>query len=318
MRISKVALPIWHTSVVLCFLLLSSCSKDGLNENEPPIIPTDNTARLAAKELYQDYYIPSKSNGQEAQWTGDVSNCNQGSIAQEVKDKIFMRIAYYRRAAGLNNTISENSSKSDKAQLAALMMKANNQLEHNPPNTWKCFSQDGKDGAGSSLLTMSKNAEAIDSYMRDQGANNGPVGHRRWLLWPRLQEIGIGNTNSTNAIWVLGNAGTAPTDAPEFIAWPHEGYVPDIMAFPRWSFSIKDADFSSTKVSMKDSNGSSISLDLEPLDTQFGDRTIVWVPEGIASNVSEDTTYTVTIKDVNVEGELKDYEYSVILFDPDN
>jgi len=318
MRISKVSFSKFYPTVFICLSLLVSCTKDAGNDSEQPIVPTDNAARLAAKNLYENLYIPSGSDGTETPWTGDEPNCTPGIVPQDIKDKIHMRLQYYRMAAGLNNTIEENDSKSDKAQQAALMMKANNELEHNPPDSWKCFSQDGKDGAGSSLLTMSKNAEAMDAYMRDQGANNGPVGHRRWLLWPRLQEIGIGNTNSSNAIWVLGNAGTAPSDAPEFIAWPPQGYVPDLMAFPRWSFSIKDADFSNTTVSMKNNNGSNIPVSLEALDNQFGDRTIVWVPEGISSNVSEDTIYTVTLEDIDVQGELKDYEYNVILFDPEN
>ncbi|MCW5516424.1 CAP domain-containing protein [Muriicola sp. Z0-33] len=318
MRSSKKLFSLFCTAALLHLTLFISCSKDSIKESDTPIIPTDNIARLAAKKLYEDYYLPSKSNGQEAQWTGNEPNCNAGNVPQDIKDKIYMRLSYYRMAVGLHNTIAEDATKSDKAQQAALMMKANNRLEHNPPNTWKCFTQDGKDGAGSSLLTMSKNAEAMDSYIRDQGANNGPVGHRRWLLWPRLQEIGVGNTDSSNAIWVIGNAGTAPVDAPEFISWPPEGYIPDMFAFPRWSFSIKDADFTNTKVSMKDGSGSSISLDIEALDNQYGDRTIVWVPEGITPNVSEDTLYTVTLEDVDVGGEIRDYTYEVILFNPDN
>ena len=66
-----------------------------------------------------------------------------------------------------------------------------------------------------------------------------------------------------------------PGDAPEFITWPPEGYIPAKMVFPRWSFSIANADFTGTKVSMKDKNGTSIALQLEELDNEFGDRTIV-------------------------------------------
>ena len=327
MRLTKNALTNAFIIAVCGLMITISCSKDDPGTSEEnsenssentPDIPVDNSARSAAKLFYQDYYLTSRSNGQETAWAGNTSSCNAGGVDQEIRDKIFMRLAYYRLASGLNNTVSENSDKSDKAQQAALMMKANSQLEHNPPNSWKCYTEDGKDGAGNSLLTMSKNAEAIDSYIRDQGANNGPVGHRRWLLWPRLQEIGIGNTDSSNAIWVLGNAGTVPSDAPEFVAWPPEGYIPAQLAFPRWSFSIKDADFSTSTISMKDDNGTTVPLTIETLSNQFGDRTIVWVPEGIQKNATEDKAYTVTIKDVDISGELKEYEYIVILFDPDN
>lgn len=307
--------------VFLSFCLVTvSCSSDKVseenNEQGGQQIPGDDTARLTAKTLYEDYYIASRTTS-DTPWTGDEPSCDAGSVPKGTVDKIMMRLAYYRKAVGLNNEIDENPTKSAKAQQAALMMNANNNLSHSPPNSWKCFTEDGKDGAGNSLLTMARNAEAMDSYIRDQGSDNGPVGHRRWLLWPKLQEIGIGNTDRSNAIWVLGNAGSVPADNPEFIAWPPKGYVPDNLVFPRWSFSIADADFNATEVSMKDANGVSLLLSIETLSNAYGDRTIVWVPEGISTNVTEDTTYTVTLKDVGVGGELKTFEYKVILFNPD-
>ncbi|WKX78122.1 CAP domain-containing protein [Zobellia laminariae] len=116
-----------------------------------------------------------------------------------------MRLQYFRKAVGLNNTIEEEATKSVKSQQAALMIHANGTLNHFPPDTWKCFTNDGKEAAANSLLTSTKNSASIDSYMRDQCSENYPVGHRRWLLWPRLKEIGIGNTSQYNALWVLGN-----------------------------------------------------------------------------------------------------------------
>ena len=299
---------------------LSSCSKDKVvSDSEQEELQIDHAARLTAKKLYEDYYLASKSKSSDVFWTGDEPSCNPGTVPEGTKNKILQRINYYRIATGLNNAINENATKSEKAQQAALMMHANNTLDHIPPNSWKCFSDSGKEGAGNSLLTMTKNAEAIDSYIRDQGSDNGPVGHRRWLLWPRLQEIGIGNTDKANAIWVLGNAGAVSSDNPEFIAWPPMGYVPDQVVYPRWSFSIKDADFTATKVSMKDNNGKTISLSVEELNNQFGDKTIVWVPEEISANIMEDdVSYTVTLKDVEINGTLKDFEYIVVLFDADN
>jgi len=277
-------------------------------------LPLDNAARLAAKELYEDYYLASVSSD-NVPWTGDEPSCDAGDIPEATKDKIFMRLAYFRKAVGLHNDILENTSKSEKAQKSALMMQANGTLDHSPPNSWKCFSDDGQEGAGNSLLAMTRNAPAIDAYIRDHGSSNGPVGHRRWLLWPRLQEVGIGNTERANAIWVLGNAGTPPEDAPEFIAWPPEGYVPRTQVYSRWSFSIRNADFTATRVSMRDQNGNSVNLSLEELDNAYGDRTIVWVPEGINTSSSDDLAYTVTLEEVDLNGTLRDFTYEVILFD---
>lgn len=312
-------------------ILLASCSKDteiennGENsgdqenpnsespENETPV--TGNSARASAKKLYTDYYLASGDTGTEEPWPGNMANCDEGNIPQAVKDKIFMRLMYFRKAAGLLNEVVDNSTKSAKAQKAALMMHANGTLSHDPPNDWSCFSDDGKQGAGNSLLTSTKNAAAIDSYIRDQGSDNYPVGHRRWLLWPRLQEIGVGNTSGYNAIWVLGNAVTRPADTPEFIAWPPQGYAPKQLAYPRWSFSIANANFRDTSISMQVKGDSSVSLEIEELTGIYGDNTIVWRPEINTNTLTEDTTYVINLETVTINGETKDFEYEVVLFD---
>ena len=185
-----------HISLLACTTaLIKSCSKDtpAIGNEELPT-HLDGTARASAKKLYEDYYLASASDVSDVAWTGDEPSCNAGDVPQNTKDKIFMRLAYFRKAAGLNNVIAEESVKSEKAQQADLMMHANGTLNHFPPNSWKCFSESRKQAAGNSLLTSTNNASAIDSYNRDYGSDNGPVGHRRWLLWPRLQEMGIGNT----------------------------------------------------------------------------------------------------------------------------
>jgi hypothetical protein len=298
---------------------LGSCSKedsilDVEEEGKEEAIPVDLTARNAAKKLYKDYYIASKTESLDVAWSGDEPSCDPGAVPQKTIEKIVARIEYFRRAAGLNNSILQNETKSEKAQHAALMMKSNGTLDHSPPNSWKCYTVAGKDGAGNSLLTQSKNAEAVDSYMRDAGSANGPVGHRRWLLWPKLQEIGIGNTDATNAIWVLGNAGTPPSDAPEFISWPPKGYTPKQLAYQRWSFSIANADFTAASVSMKNENNQSVELTIEELDNSYGDRTIVWVPSINTNALTEDTVFTVSIENVGVGEELKNFDYEVVLF----
>lgn len=294
----------------------SELETESESETETESGESGNSARLTAKNLFLDYYEASRTTGNESAWMGDEPACNAGIVPEDVKAKILQRLFYYRQAVSLNNELVVNPDKSDKAQEAALMMQANNTLDHFPPDTWKCFSTAGKEGAGNSLLTTAKNAEAIDSYMRDAGSANGPVGHRRWLLWPELSEIGIGNTNGANAIWVLNGGGASLTNTPEYITWPPKGFVPEQLVFPRWSFSLKNADFTNAQVSMSDTNGNTIELSTEELSNQFADRTIVWVPSGIAAKVTEDTLYTVSISGVEINGETKDFTYTVTIFDP--
>lgn len=307
----------FYIFVISALVLFASCSKDESILN-PPEIETDNVTRATAKKLYEDYFVSSKTNSSDSQWNGNTENCNAGNVADDIMAKIFQRVHYYRLAVGLSNTITENSDQSAKAQEAALMMKSNGTLDHFPPSNWSCYTNDGSEAAGKSNLAMWKNAEAIDLYISEPGESNGPVGHRRWLLYPRLNTIGVGNTDNSNVVWVVGNSGTVPSDTPEFIAWPPADYVPDDLVYPRWSFSVPGADFSQATVSMVDEAGNTISLNLEDLSTVYADPTIVWVPQGIDTNVNEDTAYVVKLTDVDVDGEMKDFEYTVILFDPNS
>lgn len=306
---------------VCCFALFLSCSKESsssIQEEEEELTTTLNLgARDVAKKLYEDYYLASSNTNTDVAWSGNEQTCEPGAAPEPIRNKILMRLQYFRKAVGLNNTIEEDATKSAKSQQAALMMHANGTLNHFPPETWSCFTSDGKEAAANSLLTSTKNSAAIDSYMRDQGNENYPVGHRRWLLWPRLQEIGIGNTSQYNAVWVLGNPGSAPADAPEFVAWPPEGYLPARLAYSRWSFSIANADFSETTISMKTENGNSVSLQIEELTAIYGDNTIVWQPEVNGNSITEDTTYSITIDNVLINSEPQQFQYKVILFDPE-
>ncbi|CAM4166702.1 CAP domain-containing protein [Zobellia roscoffensis] len=310
-----------YIAPAVCFVsLFLSCSKESTSftqEEEELIASIDLSARANAKKLYEDYYVASSNTSTEVAWSGDEQTCEPGTVPQLIKDKILMRLQYFRKAAGLNNSIDENTTKSTKSQQAALMMHANNTLNHFPPDTWSCYTSEGKEAAANALLTSTKNSASIDSYIRDHGNENYPVGHRRWLLWPRLQEIGIGNTSRYNALWVLGNPGTAPMDAPEFVAWPPEGYLPNRLAYSRWSFSIANADFSETKISMKGENGNSISLKIEELTGIYGDNTIVWIPEINSNTATEDTAYTITIENVLINSQPQKFKYDVTLFDPD-
>ena len=305
--------------LLLCISTLPmACSEDDdldmpLSNTLGPIDST-NPERIAAKELYFSAYESSKSVASDISWTGNSNNCDPGNTPQETKNKIIERIHYFRTAVGLENTIVEDTQKSGMAQQGALMMAANNNLSHSPPDNWKCFTEDGKMAAANSLLTTAHNAEAVDAYIQDIGANNGPAGHRRWLLFPRLHEIGIGNTNKSNAIWVLGNHGTLPNNNPDFIAWPPKGFVPSNLVYNRWTFSVADADFSEATVSIKNAKDQALVVTIEPQAFGFGDPTIVFSPEALNTAVEGDIHYTVEINGVLLNEISKNFSYEVILF----
>ncbi len=247
-------------------------------------------------------------------WTGDVTGCIPGTISNSALEKTLIRINYFRRLAGVKDSIIFRSDYNQKCQEAALMMRANNTLNHTPPNTWICYTEAGKEAAGKSNLSSGPAASAaINQYIQDLGSNNAAVGHRRWILYHRAKEFGFGSTNNGTALWVIGPT-QIPKVIPEFIAYPNPGYFPKALVYPRWSFSIPGANFTSTKIEMRDEKDNIIPTALEPLaNTQgFGDNTIVWVPSFGTMPLTEDKLFKIKVDSVRIGALIKNFEYNVL------
>jgi hypothetical protein len=214
-----------------------------------------------------------------------------------------------------------------RAQQAALLMAANNALDHFPPSNWFCYNATGGAAASKSDLALGwAGPAAIDGYMRDPGSSNAPVGHRRWILYPQTQLMGTGDVDGatrTNALWVQDShiRDARPGVRDQFVAWPAAGYAPYQTVYARWSFAYPQADFSAATVSM--SQGSvALPVRQESVANGFGENTLVWVPGGLADAANwpqptADTPYRVTINNVLVAGQPRSFTYTVTVFDPD-
>ena len=273
----------------------------------------------------------------DVNWTGNVANCNAGTTSQAYRDSYVQRTSWYRMMAGLG-PVGENASATNSAQKAALIMAANNTLNHYPQPGWDCYSSAGAISAGESNLAYSTGdlgLFGIDLYMQDSGSNNLSVGHRRWMLHPQLNKIGVGEAPrvsgqnpSTNAMEVIRPS--IFNDRPEvresdgFVAWPPSGYVPDVTVWGRWSFSLDGADFSNATVSMTGPGGS-VPLSILFSSSDPGvlpEPTIVWelsaFPDSASMDFSgaSDQCYTVNITGVSGVSPTS-YSYQTCLVDVD-
>ncbi|MDD3877004.1 MAG: CAP domain-containing protein [Bacteroidales bacterium] len=305
---------IWFLLLLITFI--NACKKDDViiddNDNKPPV----KTERELILEDYTNNYEGSAVTN--FTWTGDATTCFAGTESTEATTKTLQRINYFRRMAGLNDDIAFDASKSAKCQQAALMIRANNALDHYPPTSWSCYTADGYEASGSSNIALGTNSStSISRYIQDDGANNTAVGHRRWILYSKAKVMGTGSTPNSNALWVLGNSSNPlPSDMPEFIAWPPKGLVPAPIVYPRWSLSVPSADFTNAQVNMTDGAGNPLSLNIIARNGNYGDKSIVWEPEGINTTSSGDVTYNVSITDVLLGGVTKTYSYQVIIIQP--
>ena len=92
------------------------------------------------------------------------------------------------------------------------------------------------------------------------------------------------------------------------------------MVSGRWSFAFPGADFGNATVRMV-SRGSSVPLTQEPSFVGYGENALVWNAAGITDGdvwprVEADTPYRVVVSNVLVDGQARQFEYRMTLFDP--
>lgn len=290
-------------------------------------LAVDPQSRQSSLDFYTEHYLGWQT--APANWTGDIANCMPGATDAAFQEAVLHRINYFRAMAGVPATVTLNAEYSAQAQAAALMMSANNNLNHTPPTNWQCYSTAGKNGAGNSNLALGTYGwDAITGFMRDFGAGNYFIGHRRWILYPQTQEMGTGDVTATaghyaaNALWVFDSHlwEARPATRNEFVAWPPPGYVPYPIVFARWSFSYPSADFSAATVTMS-TGGSPVSVTQSPVVNGYGENTLVWIPMGLLDGAiwprpTSDTPYTVNVQHVKINGASRNFTYDVIIFDP--
>lgn len=283
----------------------------------------DSTSRIDVLACYHTVYTASQNYAANMSWTGNVASGLAGTTAAAFKDDVRRRINFYRALASLPADIVFDATKAGKCQEAALVFSANNDLSHDLDGTWAFYTPAaGEAAANSNIALGAYGPPAIDGFMRDSGAGNAAVGHRRWFLYSRAQQMATGDIppngsyNSANAVWVLTDFKPAP--APQFVAWPNRGYTPHDLVPSRWSLSYPGANFSSATVTMTQ-GGSPVSTSIiSNADSGYGDNSIVWVPAGVPSSVTSDVTYQVSVTGISGSGVPSSYSYAVTVFDPGN
>lgn len=313
--------------------------------------PVDMTSRESARIWFNTWW--PKTWGAPMGFTGDVANGVAGDTSQAFKDEILLRLNIFRRMTGAQPVVF-NSTYSVKDQQAALMVSANNELNHNPPTTWKFYTADGASAASQSSLAIGVNGPAaILGYLYDPGASNTATGHRIQMLFPPLTTTGTGDvpaagaSRAANALW-MNDASTFSsnlryTDA--LVCWPPKGYVPHYLIPGRWSVNtidgatttntdLRSATFNVTKngqpLTLKVFGGFDLTVwtldGTDEGDTHYASTTVNGEQIKGTINDINDVTYHVTIDGIltypgrspyNGGGVVNGhFEYDVIGYDP--
>lgn len=246
-------------------------------------------------------------------WTGSTSNCDAGTTSHEFKEDVLARVRWFRAMAGVDTNITLNLESSRLAQEAALVVKANDDLSHEPPESWDCFTSEAFEGASHSNLSLGDYGVAsIDGYIEDYGPDNYSVGHRRWILNPGLIELGTGDTDYSNALFVVNsNDKEAFTTREEegFVMWPPRGFVPRVTIFPRWSISHTTANFSNATVKIE-FNGRVRIIDDPYSDSESIGNLHTLVFEWIRPSKGTGPV-KITVSSIEIDGAQRSFMYEV-------
>lgn len=286
---------------------------------EVPINPGD---RASVVNGYQAWLAPLLL--VPTGWDGDLHECRAGSPSAENQQAVLSAVNYMRTMAGLAPVrLSEKLSK--RSQDAALIMAANDIITHDLPDSARCWTKDGYLGAKNGNLALGygwppgslatvTGARAVVSYMKDGGVGNGPVGHRRWLLFQKLAEIGSGDTDISNSIYVIGT--DRQQSSPTWVAWPTAGYFPrELEPAGRWSLTYPHADFRRAQVTVQTPQGS-IPVDQVRIRNGYGDNTISWdmqLPPEYAADDASDYPVQVQVTGIRVGGKKVTKEWTTTL-----
>lgn len=189
-----------------------------------------------------------------------------GELSPSFLDSGLTYFNYIRYLAGLP-AVELSEEKNTAAQYGAVVMAANNELAHfptQPEDMDDAFYQAGYAATSTSNLSMRGTSSAgnlqldvlqsaIAGQMSDSSSNNlSTLGHRRWLLSPKLLYTGFGCADAEFDgtfyrtyvdVPVFDRSGGAVDY--NFVAWPASGYMPvqEFAIGDPWSVSLNPTKY---------------------------------------------------------------------------
>ncbi|MES2618201.1 MAG: CAP domain-containing protein [Bacteroidota bacterium] len=272
---------------------------------------------------YKENYRADLSQIKNFTTSPDEEKCEAGVVSAQGHARVLRYINYFRRLAGVPDSCVFDDNLNRICQKAALMMSANDNLDHHPTKTWKCYTDEGAGAAGASNLSLGATFEgAIIGQMEDDGSGNYSCGHRRWILNPTNTIFGHGSTSNASSLYAFGSSNTKLKrklyfDETRPVCWPAADYFPINLIADRWSLSLSNADFEKAEVTVTE-NGKPIAVKKEPLSQGYGQNTLVWV---VDIPMKANVVYTVTVTNITIkanwwtgvkEGTVKRITYNVI------
>ena len=202
-------------------------------------------------------------------WTpvGDGSDtCDVGTLASETQDAAVARVNLYRYLAGLPGIVRDDGLVAQE-QACANVENGIGHLDHFPPQTAPCFTQEGSAGAGSSNLAQGTDTvRSVDLFVDDGQVPS--MGHRRWVLNPTSGETAFGHKGAFTCMYSFS---WSASNDPEFLSWPPAGPVPVDAAAGRYWFGTSHHQVTSTTtISVNVDGAGFVDVPYDVLDYGYG------------------------------------------------
>ncbi len=228
-------------------------------------------AESRSREALREEYLLSLHENVGRTYVNEPSVQNpysEGALSEEAVARALSCANFIRWLAGLQ-PIEADPALNDLAQHGAVLMAANGSLSHSPEKPADMsddFFNLGETAAASCNLIQYNWFEegilcdAVEQFARDDGDENRYVlGHRRWLLYPKLRYTGFGlaqdaDGRSYAAMYVMDDSNA---DAEyDMVCWPSAGAFPAefLSADTSWSITpnpaVYDLERSSPRITM--------------------------------------------------------------------
>lgn len=208
-----------------------------------------------------------------------------GALTQTAQESALAYVNFMRYVAYLNADVRLDPLYTLRAQHGAVLLAANDDLSHDAPCPADMpgeFYETAHTGTMSSNIACINWMEdsillsAVEFFVRDDGeANLDTLGHRRWLLDPRMAYTGFGLANSQSGLtYAVMYAHDASNEASGWgsVAWPSAGAFPaELMSKGlAWSITLEagayDMDASDIRVSVSEKTRGKAELEHMRID----------------------------------------------------
>jgi len=279
-------------------------------------LTVNTSSRDAVRNFYQTVYLASA--GVSSGWTGNPLSCTAGTLSSAYLDAATLRLNYFRALTGLTTDLAWDAAKSQGCQECAEIVSKNAMVNYFPPPSELCYTTLGAGYSSNSLLALgpASLAEAVDLFVQDSHVST--AGHRRWLLYKDYAAPGFGASFASlpgYCIYAFSIGLSGPV--PEWTAWPPAGFIPYMHISDMWSFTYAGAAFGAAQATVT-YHGSLVPVTVQPVQTGFGDETLVWSVSGfpLSGPPALEEAYHVTVSNVVVNSVPRSFSYDIIPMDP--